>query len=152
MEVEYQGSIFTTFGLRHVLFTSTLFSKNATMDDNVHRFLDWFRQHGGYWHESLQPSKGEPSAERVLISSLTTCMADSTYGLHFTTRTPLAANTKVIACPASLVITREAAIAGLQGLGADEDALKGLNERQLVAGYVTAHFAVGLDELRRESR
>jgi hypothetical protein len=70
----YLHNFWTSSCLVYVLFSSPLFSKNATMDDNVHRFLDWFRQHGGYWHESLQPSKGEPSAERVLISSLTTCM------------------------------------------------------------------------------
>ncbi|KAJ9094153.1 hypothetical protein QFC20_006951 [Naganishia adeliensis] len=77
--------------------------------------------------------------------------ANSTYGLHFITRTPLAPNTKVIACPASLVITKETAIRGLQGLGVNEAELKRLNERQLVAGYVTAHFAVGLENLREGS-
>lgn len=64
----------------------------------------------------------------------------------------MAPNTKVIACPASLVITKETAIRGLQGLGVNEAELKRLNERQLVAGYVTAHFAVGLENLREGSR
>lgn len=34
-------------------------------DNNVHRLLDLFRQHGGYWHDSLQAKKGKSLSVNV---------------------------------------------------------------------------------------
>ncbi|KAJ9118512.1 hypothetical protein QFC24_006165 [Naganishia onofrii] len=109
-------------------------SASTTQDiDNVHRFIDWFRENGGYWHDSLQARK------------------DSTYGLHFTTSASLPANTQIIACPAKLAITRGTALQAFQGLGSDGVGLEKLNERQLIAGYVTLHFGYGLEEVKRDT-
>jgi hypothetical protein len=77
---------------------------------------------------------------------------DSTYGLHFTTSTSLPANTQIIACPAKLAITRGTALQAFQGLGADGVGLEKLNERQLIAGYVTLHFGYGLEEVKNDVR
>ncbi|KAJ9102029.1 hypothetical protein QFC19_004955 [Naganishia cerealis] len=101
--------------------------------DQVHRFIDWFRENGGYWHKSLQARK------------------DATYGSHFTTPAPLPANTQIIACPAKLAITRETALNAFRGLGVDESDLVELNERQLIAGYVALHFGYGLEEVKRNT-
>lgn len=79
---------------------------------------------------------------------LTYLGADATYGLHFITCAPVSAGTKIIACPAALVITKETAVQGLLGLGVDEAAVGALNERQLVSGYVALHLAVGLEKIR----
>ncbi|KAJ9110814.1 hypothetical protein QFC22_006670 [Naganishia vaughanmartiniae] len=76
---------------------------------------------------------------------------DSTYGLHFITSTSLPANTQIIACPAKLAITRETALHAFQGLGADGSDLEKLNERQLIAGYVTMHFGYGLEEIKSDA-
>ena len=57
----------------------------------------------------------------------------------------------MIACPARLVITRETAWEAFRAFGVDEDALKGLNERQLVAGYVALHVSVGLEKIREDA-
>ncbi|KAJ9092097.1 hypothetical protein QFC21_006962 [Naganishia friedmannii] len=118
--------------------------------DNMHRFIDWFRENGGYWHNSLQARKvTRLFTDKILHQSCGT--ADSTYGLHFTTATSLPANTQIIACPAKLAITREIAIHAFHGLGAYGSDFEKLNGRQLIAGYVTLHFGYGLEEVKRDA-
>lgn len=92
--------------------------------------ISWLRSYGGYVHPSLSFLSGPSYGGSTLIAT-----------------SPISQGETLVSCPPELVISaelaRDALVRLIGGNETTREELKNLKERQVIAGYVVAHWVFG---------